>query len=225
MDSACSISWRRQTPVTRTRRRGTVYDPNPAAVAGCDGDGGRRRRAWPGPRPRSSGHSGGYATHRQPRLARRALGGVMGARRCIFLAPPLRTMCRARSSSWGTGRCGRSSASPRAVSRSGSASPTRLATNRSSSARPAWLCATTTKSSIRPQRAPLTFSGLPGVTIPANAIVLSDPVDLAVPNLTELAVSLYFPEATTGSTVHGLAFQTNYISIRWRLHEGSGPPD
>jgi lysophospholipase L1-like esterase len=58
----------------------------------------------------------------------------------------------------------------------------------------------------------VTFSGLPGVTIPANAIVLSDPVDLSVSNLAELAVSLYFPEATTGSTVHGLAFQTNYIS-------------
>ena len=58
----------------------------------------------------------------------------------------------------------------------------------------------------------LTFSGLPGVTIPAGAIVLSDPVELSVPNLAELAVSLYFPEATTSSTVHGLAFQTNYIS-------------
>ena len=58
----------------------------------------------------------------------------------------------------------------------------------------------------------MTFSGLPGVTIPAGAIVLSDPVDMAVANLTELAVSLYFPEATTGSTVHGFAFQTNYIS-------------
>jgi len=57
-----------------------------------------------------------------------------------------------------------------------------------------------------------TFSGLPGATIPAGAIVLSDPIDLSVPNLAELAVSLYFPEATTGSTVHGLAFQTNYIS-------------
>ena len=58
----------------------------------------------------------------------------------------------------------------------------------------------------------LTFSGLPGVTIPAGAIVLSDPVELSVPNLAELAVSLYFPEATTRSTVHGFAFQTNYIS-------------
>ena len=58
----------------------------------------------------------------------------------------------------------------------------------------------------------LTFSGRPEVMIPANAIVLSDPVDLAVPHLTELAVSLYVPEATTGSTVHGSAYQTNYIS-------------
>jgi lysophospholipase L1-like esterase len=58
----------------------------------------------------------------------------------------------------------------------------------------------------------LTFSGLPGVMIPAGAIVVSDPVDLSVPNLAELAISLSFPEATTSSTVHGLAFQTNYIS-------------
>lgn len=58
----------------------------------------------------------------------------------------------------------------------------------------------------------LTFSGLPGVTVPVGAIVLSDPVDLSAPNLAELAISLYFPEDTTGSTVHGLAFQTNYLS-------------
>jgi lysophospholipase L1-like esterase len=59
---------------------------------------------------------------------------------------------------------------------------------------------------------PLTFSGLPSVTIPAGAIVLSDPVDLAVPNLAELAISLYFPERATSRTVHSLAFQTNYLS-------------
>ena len=70
----------------------------------------------------------------------------------------------------------------------------------------------------------LTFSGLPGVMIPADAIVLSDPVDLAVANLTELAVSLYFPEATTSSTVHGLAFQTNYISSAGDFTEEAGPP-
>src|SRR4051812_34898257 len=40
----------------------------------------------------------------------------------------------------------------------------------------------------------LTFSGQPEVTIPAGAIVVSDPVELSVPNLAHLAVSLYFPE-------------------------------
>jgi hypothetical protein len=58
----------------------------------------------------------------------------------------------------------------------------------------------------------VTFSGLPGVTIPANAIALSDPVDLPVAQLSELVVSLYFPTETTSSTVHGYAFQTSYIS-------------
>jgi lysophospholipase L1-like esterase len=58
----------------------------------------------------------------------------------------------------------------------------------------------------------LTFSGLPVVTIPPGATVLSDPVDLSVPPLAELAVSLYFPESTSSSTVHGFAFQTNFIS-------------
>lgn len=58
----------------------------------------------------------------------------------------------------------------------------------------------------------LTFSGNPTVAIPPGALVLSDPVDLAIDPLSELAVSLYFPEPTTGTTVHGFAFQTNYIS-------------
>jgi len=58
----------------------------------------------------------------------------------------------------------------------------------------------------------LTFSGHPSITIPAGALVLSDPVPLALPPLAELAVSLYFPEPTTGTTVHGFSFQTNFIS-------------
>lgn len=58
----------------------------------------------------------------------------------------------------------------------------------------------------------VTFSGLPSITIPAGAVVLSDPVDLAVPDLGELAVSLYFPDPTTSRTVHAFAFQTNYLS-------------
>jgi lysophospholipase L1-like esterase len=58
----------------------------------------------------------------------------------------------------------------------------------------------------------VTFSGQPAITIPAGAIVLSDPVDLAVPVQAELAISLYFPEPATSRTVHSLAFQTNYLS-------------
>jgi lysophospholipase L1-like esterase len=71
----------------------------------------------------------------------------------------------------------------------------------------------------------VTFSGRPEVTMPAGAIVLSDPVDLSVSNLAALAVSLASPEATTGSTVHGLAFQTNYLSAAGDFTRAAGLPD
>jgi lysophospholipase L1-like esterase len=58
----------------------------------------------------------------------------------------------------------------------------------------------------------LTFSGSPSIAIPPGAIVISDPVALTVPALSELAVSIYFPEPTTSTTVHAFAFQTNYFS-------------
>ena len=61
----------------------------------------------------------------------------------------------------------------------------------------------------------LTFSGRPSVTIPANAIVYSDPVTLAVPPLTDLAVDLYLPGTTNSPaalTMHGSSFQTSFIS-------------
>jgi lysophospholipase L1-like esterase len=58
----------------------------------------------------------------------------------------------------------------------------------------------------------LTFSGSPSITVPPGALVVSDPVALTVPALGELAVSLYFPEPTTSTTVHAFAFQTNYFS-------------
>lgn len=59
----------------------------------------------------------------------------------------------------------------------------------------------------------LTFSGSSSITIPAGAPVLSDPVDLEVPALSDLAVSLYLPEAVQATTIHGSAFQTNYVSL------------
>jgi lysophospholipase L1-like esterase len=58
----------------------------------------------------------------------------------------------------------------------------------------------------------LTFSGRSSITIPPGALAISDPVDLTVPALGELAVSMYFPEPTVSTTVHAFAFQTNYFS-------------
>lgn len=58
----------------------------------------------------------------------------------------------------------------------------------------------------------LTFSGQPGFTIPPGASALSDPVDLDVPPLGELAVSVFVPEATGPPTIHSAAFHTTYIS-------------
>ena len=59
----------------------------------------------------------------------------------------------------------------------------------------------------------LTFSGATSITVPAGAPVLSDPVDLNVPALGDLAVSLYLPGEVQATTIHGSAFQTNYVSL------------
>jgi lysophospholipase L1-like esterase len=61
----------------------------------------------------------------------------------------------------------------------------------------------------------LTFSGRPTITIPANATVFSDGVDLDVPPMADLAVDLYLPGTTNTAspvTMHNTAFQTSYIS-------------
>lgn len=60
---------------------------------------------------------------------------------------------------------------------------------------------------------PLTFSGMRSIVIPAGAPVLSDPVDLDVPALSDLAVSLHLPDSVQATTIHGAAFQTNYVSL------------
>ncbi len=59
----------------------------------------------------------------------------------------------------------------------------------------------------------LTFSGATSITVPAGAPVLSDPIDLNVPALGDLAVSLYLPGEAQATAVHGSAFQTNYVSL------------
>ncbi|MEV7074349.1 SGNH/GDSL hydrolase family protein [Streptomyces sp. NPDC093990] len=54
----------------------------------------------------------------------------------------------------------------------------------------------------------LTFGGKPAVTVPTGAPMLSDPVELPAPALSELAVSLYLPEAVKSPTCHAMGVQT-----------------
>jgi lysophospholipase L1-like esterase len=58
----------------------------------------------------------------------------------------------------------------------------------------------------------LTFNGRPTVTLLPGAPVLSDPVELKVPPLTHLAISLYFEQRAEVRTYHLEAAQTAYIS-------------
>lgn len=63
---------------------------------------------------------------------------------------------------------------------------------------------------------PLTFSGRTTASIPAGAVLVSDPVSLALPPLSDLVVDLYLPGDTGASTspltTHAGALQTSYLS-------------
>jgi len=58
----------------------------------------------------------------------------------------------------------------------------------------------------------LKFHGRSSTTIPPRSMAVSDPVDLDVPALSDLAISLFFPETTALTTSHVLAKQTSYVS-------------
>ena len=58
----------------------------------------------------------------------------------------------------------------------------------------------------------LAFSGKPSFTIPPGAQVLSDAVDLTVPPLSDLSISLYLPGDTGLPTMHGTGLHTTYIA-------------
>jgi lysophospholipase L1-like esterase len=58
---------------------------------------------------------------------------------------------------------------------------------------------------------PLTFSGRPTVTIPANALVLSDPVKLDIAAASDVAISIFLAKAATGAGIHYSAQQTSYL--------------
>jgi lysophospholipase L1-like esterase len=58
----------------------------------------------------------------------------------------------------------------------------------------------------------LTFGGEPGVTIGPGAVIVSDPVDLTVPALSDVAVSLFLPGETGAPTSHSTALHNTYIT-------------
>ena len=57
----------------------------------------------------------------------------------------------------------------------------------------------------------LTFAGRPSVTVPPGAPMLSDPIDLPLPALTKLSISLYLPELVESRTYHDSALETGWI--------------
>jgi lysophospholipase L1-like esterase len=58
----------------------------------------------------------------------------------------------------------------------------------------------------------LKFQGKSSTTVPAGSMVVSDPVELDVPALSDLAISLFLPQHTEAKTSHNLAKQTSYVS-------------
>lgn len=71
----------------------------------------------------------------------------------------------------------------------------------------------------------LTFDHQPSVTIPPGATIVSDGVALNVPALSNLAVSLYFPDHTLGTTEHNGAQQISYAATGNQVSAASLEPD
>ena len=70
-----------------------------------------------------------------------------------------------------------------------------------------------TGASIVPQSdRTLTFGGTPSITIPPGALVVSDPVELNVPDLSDLAVSIFVSGNTGPAAWHFEGRQTSFIS-------------
>src|SRR5215471_15551216 len=58
----------------------------------------------------------------------------------------------------------------------------------------------------------LQFQGKSSTTVAAGSMVVSDPVEMDVPALSDLAVSLFLPRRTEAKTSHSMAKQTSYVS-------------
>ena len=72
----------------------------------------------------------------------------------------------------------------------------------------------------------MSFSGKSSVTIPAGAVVVSDPVVLALPRLSDLVISIFLPaQKISHLTVHNSAYQTNYLVPGNQVGAKSMPTD
>jgi lysophospholipase L1-like esterase len=58
----------------------------------------------------------------------------------------------------------------------------------------------------------VTFGGREGLTLHSGARAVSDPIDLPLPPLTEVAVSIYLPDETPANTVDALGLMPTYIA-------------
>jgi lysophospholipase L1-like esterase len=61
---------------------------------------------------------------------------------------------------------------------------------------------------------PLLFNGKAAARVLPGAVLLSDPVDLAVPKLSDLAISVYVPGSSGVASQHSQALHTTYISMQ-----------
>jgi lysophospholipase L1-like esterase len=58
----------------------------------------------------------------------------------------------------------------------------------------------------------LLFNGKPDCIVGPGVVLLSDPVDLTLPPLSDVAVTLYFPSETGTPTMHATGLHTTYVS-------------
>ncbi len=70
----------------------------------------------------------------------------------------------------------------------------------------------------------LTFSGQTSVTVPKGSMMVSDPVELNVPAMANIAVSLFVPaQLVSQATVHSYALQTSYMATGNVIGAGTLP--
>ena len=71
----------------------------------------------------------------------------------------------------------------------------------------------------------LQFNGKPSVMIPPGANILSDPVDLTVAKLSDVAISVFVPSETGQLTSHSTGLHTSYIAPGDQTAQPSLPAD